>query len=147
MLDGIEELTFHVSYLIPFIWFRYRGCFTGFPVIKYTYVACLKVAMWFAFVLCGLIVLRIPGRYIHRNSHRRCSVRKSVLRNFEKNSQENTCARLSFLIKFQAETWNFIKIEILAQVFSSEFREISKSAFSTEHLRTTASVNTRKKLI
>ena len=55
------------------------------------------------------------------------------------NSQENTCARVSFLIKLQAEACNFIKKETQAQVFSCEFCEISKNTFSTEQLRTTAS--------
>ena len=49
------------------------------------------------------------------------------------NSQENTCARVSFLIKFKKET--------LAQVFSCEYCEISKDTFFTEHLRATASEN------
>ena len=40
-----------------------------------------------------------------------------------KNSQENTCARVSILIK----------------LFSWEFRKISKNTFFTEHLRATAS--------
>ena len=40
------------------------------------------------------------------------------------NSQENTCARVSFLIKWQA--WK----ETLAQVFSCEFYKISKNTFS-----------------
>ena len=35
--------------------------------------------------------------------------------------------------------YNFIKKETLAQEFSSEFWEISKNIFFTEHLRTTAS--------
>ena len=56
MLDGMEELTLQVSYLIPFIWFRSKGCLKGFPVIKYTYVGCLKVAMWFVSALHDLIV-------------------------------------------------------------------------------------------
>ena len=47
------------------------------------------------------------------------------------NPQEHTCARLSFLMKLQAEA--------LAQVFSFEFCEISKNNFFTEHLRATAS--------
>ena len=47
------------------------------------------------------------------------------------NSQENTCARASFLIKLQAET--------LAQVFSCEFCEVSKNTFFTEYLWTTVS--------
>ena len=40
----MEELTLQVSYLIPF-----KSCFKGFPMIKQTYVPCLKVA-----VLCIL---------------------------------------------------------------------------------------------
>ena len=54
-----------------------------------------------------------------RSSHQRCSVRKDVLRN----SRENTCARVSLLIKLQA------KKETLAQVFSYEFWEIYKNTF------------------
>ena len=40
MLDGMEELSkfFDSVHLI-----RCKGCFKDFPVIKYTYVACLKV--------------------------------------------------------------------------------------------------------
>ena len=53
--------------------------------------------------------------------------------------KENTCARVSFLIKLQAQGRNFIKKETLAQVFSCEFCEISKNNFFTEHLQTTAS--------
>ena len=43
---------------------------------------------------------------------------KKVFLKIFKNSQENTCARVSFLIK-----------KTLAQVFSCEFREISKKTF------------------
>ena len=50
------------------------------------------------------------------------------------NSQENTCARVSFLIKLQEK-------EILAQVFSCEFCDISKNTFFTEYLLATASVS------
>ena len=46
------------------------------------------------------------------------------------NSQENTCARVYFLIKLQAQAYNFIKKETLAQVFSGEFCESSKNTFS-----------------
>ena len=58
----------------------------------------------------------------------RCSVKK-VLLEISQTSQESTCARVSFLIKLQAEACNFIKKETLAQVFSCEFSEISKNAF------------------
>ena len=70
-----------------------------------------------------------------RSGHRRCSLRKGVLRSFAKFTGKHLCQRL-FLIKFQA--CNFIKKESLAQVFSYEFCEISKNTF-TEHLWATAS--------
>ena len=49
-----------------------------------------------------------------------CSVKKVFL----EISQENTSARVSFLIRLQGEK------EILAKVFSCEFRKISKNIFS-----------------
>ena len=45
------------------------------------------------------------------------------------NSQENTCAKNSFLIKLQASASNFIKKETLAQVFYCEFCEIFRNTF------------------
>ena len=63
------------------------------------------------------------------------------------NSQENTCARVSFFIKLHAlrhatlskkrlEACNFIKNETLAQVFSCEFCEFFlKKPFIKEQLR------------
>ena len=59
----------------------------------------------------------------------RCSVEKVYLE-FVQNSQENTCARISFLIKLQACACNFVKKENLTQVFSSEFCEIFMNTFS-----------------
>ena len=56
----------------------------------------------------------------------RCSVKKASLE-ISQNSQENTCVRVSFLIKLQA--CNFIKKETLAQVCFCEFWEISKNTF------------------
>ena len=58
----------------------------------------------------------------------RCSVEKFFLEIFQ-NSRENNCTRVYFLIKLQASVCNFIKKETLAQVFSSEFCEISKNTF------------------
>ena len=68
----------------------------------------------------------------------RCSVKKVFLE-ISQSSQENPCARASFLIKLQAEACNFITKETLTQVFSREFCKISKNTFFIEHLRTTAS--------
>ena len=56
------------------------------------------------------------------------------------NSQENTCARVSLLIKLQASDTSFIKKGTLAQVFSCEFCEVSKNFYFIERLRETASV-------
>ena len=59
---------------------------------------------------------------------------KKVFLEISQNSQENTCASLSFLLKLS----DFIKKERLAQVFSCEFCEISKKVFFIEHLQTTS---------
>ena len=52
------------------------------------------------------------------------------------NSPENTCARVSFLIKLQGPACNFIKTETLGQVFSCELWEIFKNSYFKEHLQT-----------
>ena len=62
--------------------------------------------------------------------------KKKVFLEISQNSQENTFARVSFLIKFFLIY--FIKTETLAQVFSCEFCKILKKTFFTEHLRATA---------
>ena len=63
-------------------------------------------------------------------------MKKGVLRNFEKFTGKHLCQRL-FCNKVAAAVTLFKKR--LAQVFSSEYCEISKNAFFTEHLWTTAS--------
>ena len=67
-----------------------------------------------------------------RSSHWRYSVKKVFLE-IPQNSQENTCASVSFLIKLLALG--------VTQVISCGFRKISKNNFSTEHLWTTASMS------
>ena len=52
--------------------------------------------------------------------------------NILQNSQENTCARVCFLIKLYEKT--------LTRMFSCKFYEIFKKIFFTEHRRVTASV-------
>ena len=70
---------------------------------------------------------------------------KKVFLEISQNSQENTFARDSFLIKLQPWGCNFIKRESLTKVFSCEFCEISKNTFFIEHLRTTAFVLPRSR--
>ena len=62
---------------------------------------------------------------------------KGVLR-ISQNSQESTCAKVSFLIKLQFEASNFIK-KRLARVFSFEFCEIFKKTFFLQDLLATGS--------
>ena len=78
----------------------------------------------------------------HRSSHRRCFVKKGVLRNLAKFTGKHLYQR-HFLIKLQA--CNFIKTESLAKVFSCEFCEISNKTFFTEDLRETAFEHKKRK--
>ena len=55
---------------------------------------------------------------------------KKVFLEISQNKHENTCARVSFLIKFQALGLHRYQKETLAQVFSCEFCETSKKTFS-----------------
>ena len=68
-----------------------------------------------------------------RSSHRGVLCNKVFLK-ISQNSQENICARVSFLLKWQA-----------LGLFSSEFCEISKNTFLTKHLWETASVKINNK--
>ena len=55
------------------------------------------------------------------------------------NSQESTCARVSFLIKLQADACNFIKTKTLPRCFPVNFLKCLRTSFFREHLRTNAS--------
>ena len=66
----------------------------------------------------------------------------SVKKVFLKISQENTCARVSFIIRLQAKAkaCNFVKKETVVQVFSCGFYEIFKNTFSYRASPVAASV-------
>ena len=83
--------------------------------------------------------LKLESSLLVRSSHMRCSARrKNVLRNFAEFTGKLLCQSL-FLKK------TFIKKQTLAQVFSFEFCEISKSTFFTEHFWTVASFKREKR--
>ena len=63
----------------------------------------------------------------------RCSVKKLFL-GISQNSQENICANVSLLLKFEAKVGNFISKETLAQVFPVNFAKFGRTPFLTEHL-------------
>ena len=50
------------------------------------------------------------------------------------NSQENTCVRISFLIRLHVESSTFIKQGNPAQVFTFKFCEVFKNSSFIEHL-------------
>ena len=75
---------------------------------------------------------------MYRSSHRRCSVRKGVLRNIAKFTGKHLCQSL-FFNKVAVLRSVTIKKETLVQVFSCEFWEISINTSYTEHLSATAS--------
>ena len=79
----------------------------------------------------GLNKLKVNGETseVSEAVARRYSVKKVFLE-ISQNSQEDSVPESPFLIKLQTEACNFIKKEALAQVFSCEFSEISKSIFS-----------------
>ena len=53
MLDNMKKLAL---LKLKVIWFRCKGCLKGFPVIKYAYVACLKVTLMQIRKLCNTFV-------------------------------------------------------------------------------------------
>ena len=70
---------------------------------------------------------------------------EKVFLEISQNSQENNCARASFSIKLHAGTCNFIKKEIVAQVFSLNFVKYLRTCFLAQ-LWATASASLKQKL-
>ena len=64
---------------------------------------------------------------------RRCSVNKAFLKSSQ-NSQENTLARVPFLIKLQVSACNFIKNGTLAKCFPVNFANFLGAPFFLKHL-------------
>ena len=122
----------------------YCSCFKGYKLLEdfkrckgeYLPEFYLEPCQTFTKLLSIFVKFSIFGRV--RSSHRRCYIKKVFLEILQ-NSQENTCARASFLIKLKASSCNFIKKETLAQMFFCEFCEISKNTFFEEHLLAAAS--------
>ena len=77
-----------------------------------------------------------------RSSRQRCSIIKVALRNFAKFTGKHLCQSLFFnkVVGRRPQACNFIKKETLVQVFRSEFCEICKNTFFTDHPWATASV-------
>ena len=66
----------------------------------------------------------------YRSSRPDVFCKKGILRNFGKFTGKHLlCQGLLYFNKVADQSCNFIKIETLAQVFSSEFCKISKNTF------------------
>ena len=65
---------------------------------------------------------------------RRCSVKKVFLE-ISQNSEENTCARVSFLIKLQARPATLLKKRLWHRCFPLKFATFLRTPFLTEHLQ------------
>ena len=64
---------------------------------------------------------------------RRCSVKKVFLE-ISENSQENTCVRVSFLIKLQAAPATLLKKRLWHRCFPVNFAKFPRTPFLKEHL-------------
>ena len=64
---------------------------------------------------------------------RRCSVEKVFLK-ISQNSPENTCARVSFLIKLQARPVTLLKKRLWYRCFPVNFAKFLGAPFFIEHL-------------
>ena len=65
---------------------------------------------------------------LDKSSHRKCSV-KMILLEILQNSQENPCARVSFLKKLQTSGLQLYLKETLVQVFSVNFAKFLRTPF------------------
>ena len=81
------------------------------------------------FLCSGLMSSKFEkGVPIHRRRHRRCSMKKGILK-ISQNSQENNCVGISF----------FVKLKALIQTFFPWILRNFDEHLLTEHLRKTAS--------
>ena len=88
-------------------------------------------------IICLILVKFSKIFYVLAKAVIRMCFMKKVFLKISENSRENTSARFFYLIKLQGEgkACDFIKKEILAQVFSCEFCKIFKNTFFIEHFR------------
>ena len=75
---------------------------------------------------------------ISRRTHRTCSIKTWVLRNFAKFIGKHLCQSIAFNKGTGLRAATLLKTETLAQARPCEFCEIYKNTFFTEHLQATA---------
>ena len=134
-LSRISPRNIHLNLFIGahFHWRSLKACniakrtcmnYVWTAIIPWSYCSLKLQILRFRYCDVELEVLKlwsVDSHWNARRSHRRCSIRKRVLRN---------CAKFTGKHLYQSL---FFKKETLARVFSCEFREISKNSFSTEY--------------
>ena len=90
-----------------------------------------RFCMYFCFCQKSRLFMHVK-QWRYRSSQWRCSVKKVFLE-ISQNSQENSCARVSFLIKLRPTT--LFKKRLWHMCFPVNFVKFLKTPFFSEHLR------------
>ena len=101
-------------------------------LVQYLYQISCHSTDFFALYL----LLKILFVYQHSNPEaatQRCPIKKVFLEILE-NSQENTCVRVSFLIKLQTVPATLLKRRLWHRCFAVNFAKFLRTPFVTEHL-------------
>ena len=77
------------------------------------------------------LLLKLKNSF--RSSHQRCSVKKGVLRNFEKSTGKHLCQSL-FLVKLHARSATLLKKRLWHRCFHVNFVKFLRTPFLTKHL-------------
>ena len=88
----------------------------------------------------SLKIYRLHDFLIYRSIHRRCSVKKGVLRNFTKFTGKYLCQSLFFNKVAGLRPATSLKKKPWYRCCPVNFAKFLKNTFSTEHLQTTASI-------
>ena len=88
------------------------------------------------YVFFILILTYCSSLYIQYTeaAFQRCSVKKVFLE-ISQNSQENTCARVSFLIQLQGSPATLLKKRLWHRCFPVNFAKFLRTPFLTEYIR------------
>ena len=113
----------HMSKINLFLYFPELGNLVNYKEIMFPCYSSLSIKVIWVYYLLSvnhykfiIIHLNFPNNLKYRSSHRRCSVRKGVLKNFAKFTRKNLC-----------QACNFIKKETLVQVFRVSFLNFLKT--------------------
>ena len=102
--------------------------FWNIKSLYFTYSHPYSLVLSLAVIRCYLLLLFAKEAVAQTSSV------KKVFLEISQNSQENTCARVSFLKKLQTMACNFIKKRLWHKCFPVNFAKFLRTPFLTEHL-------------